>query len=73
MNDAGSQFPQLFSSAWWLLPLAAFAALFKSAWFKGLMGEAMVNLVARLFLDKKGCAPFNSNMLAWSDPEYPLH
>lgn len=35
-----------------LLPLFMLAVLFRSAWFKGVMGEAMVNLAARLFLDK---------------------
>jgi len=43
---------QIFSSVWWL-PLAMIAiGLFRSAWFKGVMGEAMVNLAARLFLNK---------------------
>ncbi|MBL4774584.1 MAG: hypothetical protein JKY87_00800 [Mariprofundus sp.] len=28
------------------------AALFKSAWFKGFIGEVMVNMAARLFLNK---------------------
>jgi len=37
---------------WWLLLLLIVAALFKSAWFKGFMGEFMVNMAARLFLDK---------------------
>jgi hypothetical protein len=29
------------------------AVLFQSAWFKGFIGEAMVNMAARLFLNKK--------------------
>lgn len=45
-------FGQVFSTLWWLLPLFMLAALVKSAWFKGVVGEAMVNLAARLFLDK---------------------
>jgi len=40
------------AACWWLLPLIILAALFKSAWFKGVIGEVMVNLSARLFLDK---------------------
>ncbi|GAV20994.1 DNA topoisomerase I [Mariprofundus micogutta] len=52
MTDFGALFSQLFSTFWWLLPLFGLAALFKSAWFKGVMGEAMVNLAARLFLNK---------------------
>jgi len=43
---------QLFDTYWWLPPLLVFAALFKSARFKGFIGEAMVNMAARLFLNK---------------------
>jgi len=50
--DFGALSSQLFSSFWWLLPLFALAALLKSAWFKGFIGESLVNLSARLFLDK---------------------
>jgi len=52
MIDFGALFSQLLSSFWWALPLFALAVLFKSAWFKGFFGEALVNLAARLFLDK---------------------
>jgi len=52
MIDFGALTTQLISTCWWTLPLLALAALFKSAWFKGLIGEALVNLAARLFLDK---------------------
>ena len=52
MIDFGTQFSQLASGFWWLLPLFVLAALFKSAWFKGFIGEVLVNLSARLFLDK---------------------
>jgi len=55
MIDSGALFSQLFSSFWWLLPLLVLITLFKSAWFKGVMGEAMVNLSARLSLDKNDC------------------
>jgi len=52
MIDFGALFSQLISTYWWLLPLFVLAALFKSPWFKGFIGEAMVNLSARLFLNK---------------------
>jgi len=52
MIDFSTLFSQLFSTYWWLLPLLLIAALFKSAWFKGFTGEVMVNMAARLFLDK---------------------
>jgi hypothetical protein len=34
------------------LPLFIAVTLFKSAWFKGFIGEVMVNISARLFLNK---------------------
>jgi len=34
------------------LPLFVLLALFKSPWFKGFIGEVMVNTAARLFLNK---------------------
>lgn len=49
MIDSGS----LFSIFWWLLPLFIAAALFSSAWFKGCIGETMVNMGASLLLNKK--------------------
>lgn len=44
---------QLISTFWWLIPLAIIAAVLKSAWFKGIAGEFIVNLGAKLFLDKE--------------------
>lgn len=41
------------STLWILVPLFILAAVLKSPWFKGWLGEAMVNLTARLFLDRK--------------------
>jgi len=40
MIDFGTLFSQLISTYWWLLPLFVLAALFKSPWFKGFIGEA---------------------------------
>jgi len=34
-------FSQLASGSWWLLPLFVLAAVFKSPWFKGFIGEAL--------------------------------
>jgi len=47
--DFGALFSQLISTYWWLLPLFVLAALFKSPCF---IGEMLVNIAARLFLDK---------------------
>ncbi len=49
MIDFSGLISQLFSTYWWLLPLFIVAALFKSAWFKGFIGEVMVNLSDLLF------------------------
>lgn len=52
MIDFSALLSQLLVSYWWLLSLLVLVTLLKSAWFKGVMGEALVNLSARLFLDK---------------------
>ena len=52
MIDFGALFEQLISSFWWAIPLFVLIAIFKSPWFKGFIGEVMVNMAARLFLDK---------------------
>jgi predicted RNA-binding Zn-ribbon protein involved in translation (DUF1610 family) len=52
MVDFSTLFTQLLTTYWWTIPLLIFAVLFKSAWFKGFAGEVMVNMTARLFLDK---------------------
>jgi len=52
MIDFSALFSQLLSTYWWLLPLLIVAILFKSAWFKGFMGEVMANMAARLLLNK---------------------
>lgn len=43
---------QLVGTLWYLLPILLLAALFKSSWFKGVMGEFIVNVAAKLMLDK---------------------
>ena len=52
MIYSGALFSQLISTYWWILPLFVLASLFNSAWFKGFIGEVLVNMAARLFLDK---------------------
>lgn len=44
---------QIFGTLWYLIPLFVMIILFKSSWFKGVFGEFIVNLNAKLFLDKK--------------------
>lgn len=39
-------------SLWYLAPLAILATVIKSPWFKGMVGEFLVNITAKLFLNK---------------------
>jgi restriction system protein len=43
----------LLSQLWYLFPLLLIATLIKTPWFKGMIGEAFINLGIRLFLDKR--------------------
>ncbi|MBP0049274.1 NERD domain-containing protein [Marinobacterium sp. AK62] len=43
---------QVFSTLWYLIPLFILAGVLKSPWFKGVMGELIVNLSARYLLDQ---------------------
>lgn len=43
----------LYTMFWYLLPLLVLVTILKSAWFKGVVGEFLVNLTAKLFLDAK--------------------
>ncbi|HAC86492.1 MAG TPA: nuclease [Gammaproteobacteria bacterium] len=40
------------TAIWYLIPFFLVAAVIKSPWFKGKAGETVVNLAAKLFLDK---------------------
>ena len=39
---------QVVGVSWYLIPLGILAAILKSAWFKGVIGEFVVNLSAKL-------------------------
>lgn len=43
---------QMIGKLWFLIPLVIIAAVLKSPWFKGIFGEFIVNISAKLFLDK---------------------
>ena len=51
--DFTAMINQIMSTLWYLIPIAILAAVLKSPWFKGVVGEFIVNLSARLFLDKE--------------------
>lgn len=42
---------QVVGALWYLIPIGILAATLKSSWFKGVAGEFIVNLSAKLFLD----------------------
>ena len=44
---------QVVSMLWYLIPIGILAAILKSSWFKGVVGEFIVNLGAKFFLDKE--------------------
>lgn len=44
---------QITGAFWYFIPLFILVSLAKSAWFKGIWGEFIVNLGTRLFLDKE--------------------
>ena len=43
----------VFKYIWYVIPIAIFTVVVKSPWFKGAVGELIVNLSAKLLLDKK--------------------
>lgn len=44
---------QLIGALWYLLPIAILAGVLKSPWFKGIVGEFVVNFSAKFLLDKE--------------------
>lgn len=50
--DFSPIFEQIFPTFWFLIPLFVFVILFKLAWFKGVLGEFIVNTLARFQLDQ---------------------
>jgi len=43
---------QMFHVFWYLIPLIVIGGIIKSPWFKGMIGEFMINLSAKFLLDK---------------------
>jgi len=46
-------FSQIINAYWWMVPLLFLIAFLKSPFMKGVFGEFLVNLAAKLFLDKR--------------------
>ena len=51
--DFSPLFQPLLGALWYLIPLFVLVAVIKSPWFKGQVGEAIVNLSAHFLLDRK--------------------
>jgi len=60
-------FNQLISTYWWLIPLLFLLALLKTPFMKGVLGEFLVNLAAKFFLDKKIYTLFKNVTLPTED------
>ena len=60
-------FGPLISTYWWLILLLALIAFLKTPFMKGVLGEFLVNLAARLFLDKKTYTLFKNVTLPTED------
>ncbi|WP_027156514.1 nuclease-related domain-containing protein [Methylobacter luteus] len=60
-------FGPLISDYWWLIPLIILLTFLKSPFMKGILGEFMVNLAAKLFLDKKIYTLFKNVTLPTED------
>jgi len=43
---------QIYSALWYLVPFFVAVGIFKSPWFKGVLGEFQVNFILKLFLPK---------------------
>lgn len=52
---------------WWLIPAALVIGLFQSRWFKGILGEALVKVVAKLRLPAETYHPIHNVTLPTSD------
>ena len=52
---------------WWLIAIALVLPVFKASWFKGVFGEFLVRVSARLLLDKNQYHAFHNVMLATPD------
>jgi len=60
-------FGTLFSAYWWLIPLLFLIAIFKTPYMKGVLGELIVSLAAKFFLDKEKYHLFKNVTLPTED------
>ena len=60
---------QIFGTLWYLLPLIILAGLFKSPWFKGLLGEFLINVMSQYRLPKESYHLFKNVTLPTEDTD----
>ena len=51
--EASSLILQLFEKFWFFIPFLIIIGVLKTPWFKGILGEFIINVSAKLFLDKE--------------------
>lgn len=47
---------------WWVIPLIIVISALRSSWFKGLLGEATVKFIAKLFLPARTYYPIHQDI-----------
>jgi restriction system protein len=57
----------LVSELWWIAPIFAIGIFIKTPWFKGVLGEWIVRISAKLLLDKKSYRPIHNVTLKTAD------
>ncbi len=60
-------FGTLFSTYWWLIPLFLLITIFKTPFMKGVIGELIVNLASKFFLNKEKYHLFKNVTLPTED------
>jgi restriction system protein len=58
---------QMLSYAWYIVPALIVAVILKSPWFKGVMGEFVVNVSTKLLLDRSKYHLIKNVMLSTED------
>lgn len=60
MLDSSQIITQVITSLWWLIPVAILIGFVRSAWFKGVTGEALIKLAAVFSLPRDTYHPFHN-------------
>lgn len=58
--DSTQIISQILTALWWLVPAAIIISIFQSAWLKGVLGEALVKVAARISLPRRIYHPIHN-------------